>query len=211
MKPLSEFIDFTLLQPDASRNQILELCRVAESHSYKAVCVPPYYVALAHEQLRDSSVSVCTVVGFPLGYSNAGSKLAETQQALKEGADEIDMVIHQAAFVNGEYTWVGEEIRTIAAECHQKEKILKVIIESGRWNKIQIQQLCELCLAGMADFVKTSTGFSGLGAELEKVKLIRSLLPENIGVKASGGIKTEASAWEFIQAGASRIGTSSIL
>jgi len=207
-KSLAPYLDFTLLKPDSTRIQVLELCAKAEEKSYKAVCIPPYYVPLAFHALRDCEVRVCTVVGFPLGYSESDSKIEETRRALEQGADEIDMVVNIAAVKSGDYLRVGDEIISLSRMCHDKGKLLKVIIESGMMSEDEIRLLCELCIAGQADFVKTSTGFNGVGAEIEKVKLIRSLLPEKFQVKASGGIRTEEQAWEMIQAGAGRIGAS---
>jgi len=205
---LSSYIDYTILKPETTLGQVLEICKTAESRNYKAVCIPPCYVAEAYHALRDCAVKVCTVVGFPLGYSTTESKLEETRQALFQGADEIDMVVNLSHFRSGAYGKVGSEIESLSAMCHASEKILKVIIESGLLNRDDIRIMCELCAAGGADFVKTSTGFNGTGAEVEKVEWMRSFLPKEIQIKASGGIRTLESAQAMIAAGADRIGTS---
>lgn len=205
---LNTYIDYTILKPETTLDQVLEICKTAESNHYKAVCIPPCYVAEAYHALRDCEVRVCTVVGFPLGYSTRESKEEETRLALLQGADEIDMVINLALFRSGAYGKVGAEIESLASLCHASGKLLKVIIESGLMNREDVRIACELCAAAGADFVKTSTGFNGTGAEIEKVEWMRAFLPKSIQIKASGGIRTLEVAQAMIGAGADRIGTS---
>ncbi len=211
MKSFNKYFEYTLLRADTANSDILILCAIAEANNFKAVCVPPYFVSESVLALKDSEVIVCTVAGFPLGYSDSSVKSEEVRKAIKVGASEIDFVINIAAFKSGDYQLVGTEIRMLSEICHGEGKILKTIIESGIMNPNEIKMLCELCMEGQTDFVKTSTGFNGTGAETEKVKLMRSLLPENIQIKAAGGIKTLSFANELIAVGASRIGASILL
>lgn len=203
----SKFIDHTNLKQDASINDIKTLCEEAIKFDFMSVCINPCFVKYAHDVLLDSEVKVCTVIGFPLGANTTKTKVYETKQALKDGADEIDMVINVSALKDKKYDYVKNEISKIKKVC--KNKILKVILETCLLTDEEIVKACELSLEAKADFVKTSTGFSKGGATVEAVALMRKTVSDKCGVKASGGVKTFEDMQKMIDAGASRIGTSS--
>ncbi|MBO8461303.1 MAG: deoxyribose-phosphate aldolase [Firmicutes bacterium] len=203
----SKFIDHTNLKQDASINDIKTLCEEAIKFDFMSVCINPCFVKYAHDVLLDSEVKVCTVIGFPLGANTTKTKVYETKQALKDGADEIDMVINVSALKDKKYDYVKNEISKIKKVC--KNKILKVILETCLLTDEEIVKACELSLEAKADFVKTSTGFSKGGATVEAVALMRKTVGDKCGVKASGGVKTFEDMQKMIDAGASRIGTSS--
>ncbi len=203
----SKFIDHTNLKQDASINDIKTLCEEAIKFDFMSVCINPCFVKYAHDVLLDSEVKVCTVIGFPLGANTTKTKVYETKQALKDGADEIDMVINVSALKDKKYDYVKNEISKIKKVC--KNKILKVILETCLLTDEEIVKACELSMEAKADFVKTSTGFSKGGATVEAVALMRKTVGDKCGVKASGGIKTFEDMQKMIDAGASRIGTSS--
>jgi deoxyribose-phosphate aldolase len=205
---LAARIDHTLLRPDATEAQILQLCEEAVAHGFASVCVPPCYVALATEKLAGTGVAVCTVIGFPWGYSTSSVKFKEAEVALYDGASELDMVINIGALKSGKAEAVQAEILDLADLCHVHQALLKVIIETALLSAEEIELACRLCAAGEADFVKTSTGFASRGASVEDVALMRRVLPESIRIKAAGGIRTRAAAQALIEAGADRIGSS---
>lgn len=203
----SKFIDHTNLKQDASINDIKKLCEEAIKYDFMSVCINPCFVKIAHDILLDSEVKVCTVIGFPLGANTTVTKVYETKCALKDGADEIDMVINVSALKDKEYDYVKNEISRIKKVC--KHKILKVILETCLLTDEEIVKACELAVEAHADFVKTSTGFSKGGATVEAVSLMRKTVGNKCGVKASGGVKTFEEMESMINAGATRIGTSS--
>ncbi len=209
MNDLAAYIDHTNLRPTATETDIRQLCVEAYKNQFRAVCLPPSYVLYASDILAGTPIKICTVIGFPLGYNGLAIKVAEAEKALDDGATELDMVINLTRFKSMAYLSVREEIARLARLAHGRGALLKVIIETAYLDLSEIHIACELCVEAEADFVKTSTGFAPMGADLEQVKLIRSLLPDTILVKASGGIKTREQAQAFIDAGASRIGTSS--
>lgn len=203
----NKFIDHTNLKQDATREDIKKLCEEAISYDFMSVCVNPDFVKFASDLLLDSEVKVCTVIGFPLGASTTRTKVFETKDALKNGADEIDMVINVSALKDKNYDLVKNEIASIKKVC--KKHILKVILETCLLSNEEIVAACKLAKEARADFVKTSTGFSKSGATVEAVKLMRETVKDSMGVKASGGIKTHEDLIKMIDAGANRIGTSS--
>ena len=203
----NKFIDHTNLKQDATREDIKKLCEEAISYDFMSVCVNPDFVKFASDLLLDSEVKVCTVIGFPLGASTTRTKIFETKDALKNGADEIDMVINVSALKDKNYDLVKNEIASIKKVC--KKHILKVILETCLLSNEEIVAACKLAKEARADFVKTSTGFSKGGATVEAVKLMRETVKDSMGVKASGGIKTHEDLIKMIDAGANRIGTSS--
>lgn len=203
----NKFIDHTNLKQDATREDIKKLCEEAISYDFMSVCVNPDFVKFASDLLLDSEVKVCTVIGFPLGASTTRTKVFETKDALKNGADEIDMVINVSALKDKNYDLVKNEIASIKKVC--KKHILKVILETCLLTNEEIVTACKLAKEARADFVKTSTGFSKGGATVEAVKLMRETVKDSMGVKASGGIKTHEDLIKMIDAGANRIGTSS--
>lgn len=205
----SSYIDHTLLKPDATRAQIRKLCAEARDHGFASVCVNPFFVPQAAKELSGSTVKVCTVVGFPLGCTPTMVKISETKWAIEHGAQEVDMVMNIAAAKSGEWDVVEKDIQALAEACHKSGVILKVILETCLLSNEEKVKACELSWKAGADFVKTSTGFSTGGATIDDVKLMRQTVGENLGVKASGGIKDAATAEAMIKAGATRLGTSS--
>lgn len=202
----NKLIDHTLLKPDATPEQIMQLCLEAKNYDFMSVCVNPAYVPLAHSLLKDSDVKVCTVVGFPLGMNLTRTKLDETVSCLKEGADEIDMVINVGMLKANHDDYVFEEIKLLKETCG--DHILKVIIETCLLTDEEKVRACKLAKEAGADFVKTSTGFSTGGATVHDVKLMRETVGSEMGVKASGGVKTHEDLLAMVEAGATRIGTS---
>lgn len=205
---LNQMIDHTLLKPEATLEQIKKLCQEAKENQFFSVCVNSYYVKAAVNLLAGSSVKVCTVVGFPLGASTMETKRFEAMKAIAEGAREIDMVVNNSAVKSGDWQYVLDDISSLAKVCHQQGAILKVILETCLLTEEEKRKICELAVKAEADFVKTSTGFSTGGATVEDVKLMRSVVGDKLGVKASGGIRDSKKAIEMIEAGATRLGTS---
>ncbi len=205
---LAQYIDHTLLKPDATEQQISAVCNEAKQYNFASVCVNPTHVKLAEKLLENSGVKVCTVIGFPLGASSSQVKVFETEQAIKDGATEIDMVINLGALKDGNHTLVEQDIAGVANAAHKSNAICKVIIETSLLNQQEKIKACRLSQQAGADFVKTSTGFSGGGATVEDISLMRETVGPDMGVKASGGIKTYADAQNMIQAGATRLGAS---
>ena len=204
-------IDFTLLRQDAKLEDLFALCHDARENNFRAVCVHPWMVSKADELLDGTETSVCTVVGFPLGCNLTETKVEETLSLIKAGAEEIDMVANLSAFFSKNDSLVQHDIHAVFQVCQDKGVVLKVIIESGLLNLNQVRHICGICAEVGVDFVKTSTGFATVNAEIEKVMLMREILPKRIEIKASGGIKTYGDAIKFLGAGASRIGTSSLI
>lgn len=210
---LNKYIEHTLLKQDATKDEVVKLLKEACEYKFLGVCVNPCNVSLAKQYLKDTGnneVKVVTVIGFPLGQSTTESKILETIDAVKNGADEIDMVINCGKLKDGDYDYITEEISKIKAACQNHN--LKVILETDLLTKDEIKTACELCIKGGADFVKTSTGFvkNGVGAKSEDVKLMyETVKAAGLQVKASGGIRDREAAIKMIEAGASRLGTSS--
>lgn len=205
---INQMIDHTLLKPEATIEQVKTLCAEAKDNQFFSVCVNSYYVKTAVKLLSGTSVKVCTVVGFPLGASTMETKRFEAMKAIAEGAKEIDMVVNNSAVKSGDWQYVLDDIASLAQVCHQQGAILKVILETCLLTHEEKIKICELAVKANADFVKTSTGFSTAGATVEDVKLMRSIVGDKFGVKASGGIRDAQKAQEMIEAGASRLGTS---
>jgi deoxyribose-phosphate aldolase len=199
-------IDHTMLKPTATEEEIRKLCEEAIKYGFGAVCINPYYVSHVSQLLFNKNVKVCTVVGFPLGSSTSETKIFETEDAVENGADEIDMVINLGALKSGDYDSVKKDIEGVVKS--SKDSLVKVIIEACYLNRYEKIKACELTMAAKAEYVKTSTGFGSSGAKVEDVKLMRGIVGEKLGVKAAGGIGTYKEALEMIGAGASRIGAS---
>ena len=202
-------IDHTNLRPEATHDQIIQLCQQAVQFRFAAVVVNPCYVRLAASQVKNSEVKVATVVGFPLGATLSEVKQLEAAEALRLGAQEIDMVLSIGALKSGDHAQVLSDIRQVAEVGHAGGAILKVILETVLLTDDEKRTACQLCVEAQADFVKTSTGFLGGGATVADIALMRSVVGSDLGVKASGGIRTRADAIAMIEAGANRIGTSS--
>lgn len=205
---LAALIDHTLLKADATERDIELLCYEARLYGFAAVCVNSVFVPLATELLRPTAVKVCTVVGFPLGASLPQVKAYEAQQALAYGAQEIDMVLHIGALKHRDLVAVHEDISDVAAISHETDALCKVILETSLLTDEEIVMACQIARRAGADFVKTSTGFGGGGASVAHVRLMREVVGEGMGVKASGGIRTLEDARALIAAGANRIGAS---
>lgn len=208
MLNITSIIDHTLLKPEATKEMIEKLCSEAKEYNFFSVCVNPYYVKTAKEELEGSNVKIATVIGFPLGSTPKEVKAFEASEAIKNGADELDMVINIGALKDGDYTTVEEDIKAVVNEATDKA-LVKVIIETCLLDDEEKKKACEIAKAAGADFVKTSTGFSTGGATVEDVKLMREVVGEDLGVKASGGIRDYETAKKMVEAGASRIGASS--
>ena len=202
----NKLIDHTLLKQDATPEQIIALCEEAKQFDFMSVCVNPAYVPLAAKCLEGSDVKVCTVIGFPLGMNLTRTKVEEAELAIKEGADEIDMVINVGMLKAGHDQYVEEEIRELKAVAGQK--VLKVIIETCLLTDEEKVRACLASKNAGADFVKTSTGFSTGGATVHDVALMRKTVGPEMGVKASGGVRTHEDLLAMVEAGATRIGTS---
>jgi len=211
IQAINTYIEHTCLKPLTTYQDIDKLIGEAKEYRFVGVCVPPYWVEKTKRDLRGTDIQVVTVVGFPLGYQRTATKRQEIETAIKDGADELDMVMTLSAFATGAYDWVKIEIAQLAKLAHQHEKILKVILETSYWSEAQIRTACQLCVEAGADFVKTSTGFSEAGAKVEHIRLMRSVCPTTVGIKASGGIRSYQDAISMIEAGADRIGTSASL
>lgn len=204
---INKYIDHTLLKPESTQTQIDKLLAEAKEYDFASVCVNPTWVNYSAKVLADSDVKVCTVVGFPLGATTPAVKAFETKDAIANGADEIDMVINIGALKSGNFDLVEEDIRAVVEAANGK--LVKVIIEACLLTEEEKVTACELSVKAGADFVKTSTGFSTGGATVADVALMRQTVGPNIGVKAAGGARSLADAQAFIEAGATRLGTSS--
>lgn len=202
----AKLFDHTILKADAVKQQVAKICEEALEYGFASVCVNSYYTAFVAQRLKGSDVKVCTVVGFPLGQMSTKAKAAETQIAVADGAQEIDMVINVGALKDREYDLVLTDIREVKKACGQA--LLKVIIETCLLTQEEKVKACELSKEAGADFVKTSTGFSTGGAEVGDVALMRKTVGDTMGVKASGGIRDRETAQKMVEAGASRLGTS---
>lgn len=205
---IAKMIDHTLLKADASQDQIAQLCYEARKYGFAAVCVNPTNVKLCTELLKGTPVAVCTVVGFPLGATPPEVKAYEAQQAIDDGATEVDMVINVGALKSKDYALVERDIATVARTCHAGGAILKVIIEAALLNDEEKVIACQLSKAAGAEYVKTSTGFGPGGATVHDVALMRRAVGPQMGVKAAGGIKSYEDARALVVAGATRIGAS---
>ena len=203
----AKLIDHTLLKPIATQADIARLCDEARKYGFCSVCVNPVWVCFAKQQLQGTDVKVCTVIGFPLGANTTAVKTFETEDAIKNGADEIDMVINIGALKAQDYDTVLKDIRSVRQAC--LGHTLKVIIETSQLTDAEKVKACELATKACADFVKTSTGFTGGGATEQDVALMRKSIPLHMEVKASGGVRTREDFDKMVAAGATRIGASS--
>lgn len=207
MKPLNTYIDHTLLKPTATNLDIIELCKEAIAHEFFSVCVNSCYVSLAKEQLKNTNVKVCSVIGFPLGAASTQAKVDEAKTALSHGADEIDMVINLGFLKSKDFDAVWQDIE--AVKKIMPKNVLKVILETCYLDHLEIIKASELAIQSGADFIKTSTGFGSGGATMNDVKLMKSVAKNTAKIKASGGIRDKKTALEYINLGVDRLGTSS--
>lgn len=204
---LARYIDHTLLKPEATGEDIVKLCKDALEHSFYAVCINPSYVDTAVKELQGSLVKVCAVIGFPLGATSTAAKAFEAAEAVDGGAEEVDMVIHVGALKSGNIQYVIDDLAAVVRAA--KGNTVKVIIETGLLDKEEKITACRLVKESGAAFVKTSTGFGPGGATIADVQLMRETVGPELGIKASGGVRTAKAARQMIEAGATRIGTSS--
>jgi deoxyribose-phosphate aldolase len=204
---LASLIDHTLLKPDATREEVEQLCREAAQFCFASVCVNPNWVALCRELLRGTGVKVCTVIGFPLGAHLPDIKAYETRRAIEQGAEEVDMVINIGALKSRDYALVEQDIHGVVNAAAGRA-LVKVILETSLLTRDEKVMGSTLAKAAGADFVKTSTGFAGGGATVEDVQLMRETVGPEMGVKASGGVRTKEDAEKMVAAGATRIGAS---
>ncbi|MBW0178576.1 deoxyribose-phosphate aldolase [Sediminibacterium sp.] len=208
MSNLHHYIDHTILKPTTLIADIERLCDEAKQYSFAAVCVPPNFVKKAKSLLEGTDVKVATVIGFPFGYSAVESKIAEIVLAMVDGADELDVVINISAIKNGDWVYLANEINHIMPIVKSKNKVIKIIIESGVLTDDEIIKCCELYGVAGIDYLKTSTGYAEKGATIEAVKLFRLHLPAQVHIKASGGIRDHIFAQQLVEAGATRLGCS---
>jgi len=207
MEKMEKYIDHTLLKPESTDMDVQKVCLDAKKYNFKSVCINPGWVKYTADLLKDSDVETCTVIGFPLGANTSKVKAFEAEQAVKEGATEVDMVINIGALKSEDYALVYDDIKAVV-DAVKGKALVKVIIEACLLNDNEKVRACEAAKRAGADFVKTSTGFSTGGATLEDVKLMRKTVGPDMGVKASGGVRSIEDAKAMIEAGATRIGTS---
>lgn len=205
---LAARIEHTNLSPTLTIGDIDQLVADARQFGFYGICVPPFWVKRAQREIGTAKIALVTVAGFPLGYNMTETKLDEIKRAIDNGADEVDVVWNVTAFKTG-IPWTKIELAKCAKILHDQHKIMKVIIETAYLSAEEIVKACKVCADAGADFVKTSTGFAPSGAKAEHIVLMRSVLPADVGIKASGGIKTKEQATQLIEAGADRLGTSS--
>lgn len=207
MKNLSRYIDHTLLKADATENEVIKLCNEAKEYDFFSVCINPGFVELAAKELSESNVAVCTVIGFPLGASTPETKAFETRDAIQKGAAEVDMVINISKLKDKKDEQVLKDIKAVV-DAADKKALVKVIVETCLLTDEEKERACKLAKDAGADFVKTSTGFSTGGATKEDIALMRKTVGTEMGVKASGGVRTYEDAVTMIESGATRIGAS---
>jgi len=205
---LNHLIDHTLLKPTALVSDIEQLCQEAVTYQFAAVCIPPPFVKLAKEKLASNEIKVATVIGFPFGYSAVEAKIAESVLAIVDGVDELDVVASIVAIKNHDWTYLANEINHLLPVIRNKNKIIKIIIESGVLTDQEIITCCDIYGAAGIDFLKTSTGYAEKGATEEAVRLFRQHLPAAVKIKASGGIRDYQQAVAMVRAGADRLGCS---
>lgn len=206
---VSKYIDHTYLKPFATEADIVSKCGEAKKYGFASVCVNPCNVPVAARELKGSGVHVCSVVGFPFGTHTTSTKVFETREAIENGADEIDMVINVGKLLEGDEAFVENEVRALAQVCHEKGRILKVIIETCYLKEEHIAAMCRIVRETGADFIKTSTGYGSRGASVEDIELFKKYLGDApVRIKASGGVRTAQEAKTYIDLGCSRLGTS---
>jgi len=209
MQNINEYIEHTNLKPTLNYDDMDRLVAEALQYNFAGICVPPYWVKKVRRDLGKAPVQLVTVVGFPLGYNRAEVKMQEIESALKEGANELDIVVNLTAIKSKAYPWIKQEMSWFSKVIHEHEAMMKVILETAYLNEQEIIETTKVCVDAGVDFMKTSTGFAPEGATVEHVKLLHEITPDTVGVKASGGIRSYEKALAMIKAGAERIGTSS--
>lgn len=211
-KTIAGLIDHTLLKQNTTHSEVIQCCKEAMSFNFASVCIPPYYVKEASNALaaQTGNVKICTVVGFPLGYSSVMAKVEEIKKAIHEGADEIDAVLNICAIKNEDWSFVRNEIDSLVLGTHMKGKVIKLILETAQLTKEEIEKLCTIAIDFKPNFLKTSSGFNG-GASIEAVQTMLSVVGKNINIKASGGIRDLATLLRYKELGVKRIGTSAAI
>lgn len=204
---INRYIEQTILKPDMIDQEVDALVKQAVDWQFLGVCIPPFWVERAAREIADRDIQLVTVIGFPLGYSRTESKLVEIEQAINDGANELDIVMNVSAFKSG-MNWAKVELAKSAKLIHESDAMMKVIIETAYLSDEEIIEASKMCADAGTDFVKTSTGFAHAGAKVEHIRLMRESVPSNVGVKASGGIRDLATAQAMIAAGADRLGVS---
>ena len=206
---IAHYIDHTILKPDTTEDQIIQLCDEAKEHRFHSVCIPPYYLTLAKNELMDFPIATTTVIGFPIGYDHIQAKESSILKSIHSGADELDIVLNVSAVKSGHWNYIRKEMHVYKSLAHEYRKTVKFILETGLLTNQEIIDLCGLCNDDPPDFVKTSTGFFGEGVTMDVIKLLRRNLKANLKIKASGGIKDYTTALQLIRSGADRLGCSS--
>jgi len=206
---LAGMIDHTALKADLTKQQVEALVKESREYKFASVCIPPYYLKMAKNLLEgDQKVKLCTVIGFPLGYESTNTKIFALEEAISNGAEELDVVINVAAIKNGEWQYIDNELDKLATVCHSSGNILKIIFETCYLTDQEVEKLAELSAKNGVDFVKTSTGFGTAGATVHHIELMKRGMADNCKIKASGGIRSWKDAEQMIIAGVDRIGAS---
>jgi deoxyribose-phosphate aldolase len=205
---IAQYIDHTNLKPDCDEDAIHQLCDEAKEHNFYSVCVPPYFLDLAKQELLDFPAKTATVIGFPIGYDHIQAKESSILKSIQSGVDELDVVLNVAAIKSSHWSYIQKELSVFNSLAVEYDKLLKVIFETGLLTHDEIEHVCGLCNEEEPAFVKTSTGFFGEGANTEIIKLMRRNLRTNIKIKASGGIREYGAALQLIRSGADRLGCS---
>ena len=208
---INNYLDHTLLDPLASSDDIKKLCEEAIANNFAAVCINPYFASFASKLLKESDVKLAIAIGYPYGYSPTVSKAAEIKWAIDHGADEIDAVINLAALKSEDFSFVRNDIDTMSRSAGMRGKTLKLIVEESLLTDDELARVCDFCIESEVHFVKNSTGVIGTGATPENISRLRNLLPKEIKIKASGGIRKKSAVNALIEAGANRIGSSSCM
>ena len=211
MEQLQSYLDHTLLIPTANTEEIKALCDEAIANEFKAICINPYFASFASKILSESDVKLATVAGFPFGYNPTVAKAAEIKWAIDHGADEIDAVVNIAALKSGDYSFVRNDIETIVRSVTMRGKTIKMIVEASILTEDELKRVLEYCVESGVHYIKNSSGYQGDKATVEMIQKLRSMLPTDIKIKASGGIKSKRQAIKLIEAGADRIGSSACL
>lgn len=207
---LEKYIEHTLLRPDSNFDQIKNICNEAMLYNFAAVCIPPYFVKEVKQHFEEPTFNIVSVVGFPMGYSSTSSKVEEVKRVIDDGADEIDMVLNLCAVKDAKWAHVKNDIDSVTLATHLKGKKIKLIIEAALLTNDEIKRISDISIELGVDYIKTSTGINATGASVDMVKFIKNCLENsNVKIKASGGIKTRDFAIDLLNAGASRLGTSS--
>ncbi len=208
MEHLQSYLDHTLLIPTANTDEIKALCDEAIANEFKAICINPFFASFASKIISESNVKLATVAGFPFGYNPTVAKAAEIKWAIDHGADEIDAVVNIAALKSGDYSFVRNDIETIVRSVTMRGKTIKMIVEASILTEDELKRVLEYCIESGVHYIKNSSGYQGDGATVEMIQKLRSMLPTDIKIKASGGIKSKREAIKLIEAGADRIGSS---